>query len=96
MLYSKLRVKLEGAACELMTHAYGLSHAERTLRMHEIALLAGQTLAAAEDLQNHSEIAASIDALMHRVQSHIGLVEQGEKIRLMDPPCHSPFGGADR
>ena len=85
MVYSELRNKLEGVACELITHAYGLSHAERTVRLHEIGLLAGQTLAAAEGLPNAAMITASIDALLHRVQSHVGTVEQCDMIRQLDP-----------
>lgn len=85
MVYSELRNKLEGVACELITHAHGLSHAERTVRLHEIGLLAGQALVAAEDLPNALTIAASIDALLHRVQSHVGTVEQCDMIRQRDP-----------
>lgn len=85
MVYLELRNKLEGVACELITHAYDLSHAERTMRLHEIGLLAGQALAAAEDLPNALTIAASIDALLHRVQSRVGTVEQCDMIRQRHP-----------
>ena len=85
MHYSELRNKLEGIACELITHAYNLSHAERAVRLHEIGLLAGQTLAAAEGLPNAAIVTASIDALLHRVQSHVGTIEQHDMIRQLDP-----------
>ncbi len=81
MGYSELRNKLEGVACELITQAYALSHAERTVRLHEIGIIAGQALAAAEDLPNALAVAASIDALLHRVQSQVGAVEQCDMIR---------------
>lgn len=90
MVYSELRTKLEGAACELITHAYRLSAAERTVRLHEIGLLAGQTLDAAEDLPNAAMIAATIDALLHRVQSHVGTIDQCEMIRQLDPLAGRP------
>lgn len=85
MHYSELRNKLEGIACELITHAHDLSRAERTVRLHEIGLLAGQTLAAAEGLPNAAIISASIDSLLHRVQSQVGAIEQRDIIRGRDP-----------
>jgi hypothetical protein len=85
MGYSELRNKLEGIACELCTHAYSLSHAERAVRLHEMGLLAGQVLAAAEGFPNAATITASIDALLHRVQSHVGMLEQRDLIRQLHP-----------
>ncbi len=85
MGYSELRNKLEGIACELCTHAYSLSHAERAVRLHEMGLLAGQVLAAAEGLPNAATITASIDALLHRVQSHVGILEQRDLVRQLHP-----------
>ncbi len=90
MEYSELRNKLEGSACELVTRAYNLSHAERAVRLNEIGLLAAQALSAAEGLPNASKITASIDALLHRVQSHVGNIAQRDLIRQLHPLLAKP------
>lgn len=90
MGFAELRAALEDSASELIAHAYGMSHAERSFHLQRVGLLAGRVLSAADGLPDAGAVAASVDALLHRVQSHVGAIKQCERILRTAPGWLTP------